>query len=412
MKLLKLGSVLFLSILCCVTFANETSLVQAEVQATEAPAGFDNLTNGMVDQTAFDEVKEIFEDTEAISDGIGPVYNALSCTECHQNPVTGGNSQIVEVRAGHWNGQVFTDHPGGSLIHSRAIDASVQERIMDGNEVRAFRAATSVLGLGFVEAIRDETLISIANAQPFQSGGLIRGQIVRVDVIEAPGVTRVGRFGWKNQQASLLSFSADAYINEMGITTPMAPIENDSNGSSIELFDHVPLDDPTAPDDEGIDDLEAFAAFMRASKAPPRDATLAATVAARAGATLFNQIGCAVCHVTTITTAPTGTSLNGGTFVVPEALGNKTIHPYSDFLLHDVGTGDGIVQGLALTRNRMRTPPLWGLRTKNRLMHDGLSMTFNEAILRHGGEAGFVVLNYRFLSNSQRDNLLTFLRSL
>ena len=412
MKLLKLGSVLFLSILCCVTFVRDASPVRAEVQASEAPAGFDNLTNGMVDQTAFDEVKEIFEETEGISDGIGPVYNALSCTECHQNPITGGNSQIVEVRSGHFNGQAFTDHPGGSLIHSRAIDAACQERILDGNEVRSFRAATSVLGLGFVEAIRDETLISIANAQPFQSGGLIRGQIVRVEVAEAPGVTRGGRFGWKNQQASLLSFSADAYVNEMGITTPLAPLENSTNGASIEPFDHVPEDDPTAPDDGDNGDLEAFTAFMRASKAPPRDTALAATPQARAGATLFNQIGCAVCHVTTITTAPVGTSLNGGTFVVPDALGNKIIHPYSDFLLHDVGTGDGIVQGLALTRNRLRTPPLWGLRTKNRLMHDGLSMTFNEAILRHGGEATFVVLNYRFLSNSQRDNLLTFLRSL
>jgi CxxC motif-containing protein (DUF1111 family) len=98
---------------------------------------------------------------------------------------------------------------------------------------------------------------------------------------------------------------------------------------------------------------------MRATKVPPRDAAIAATDDARAGAQPFNQIGCAICHVPTITTAPAGTSVNGGTFVVPPALGNKVIHPYSDFLLHNVGTGDGIVQnGGQSTANNLRTPPL------------------------------------------------------
>jgi CxxC motif-containing protein (DUF1111 family) len=146
--------------------------------------------------------------------------------------------------------------------------------------------------------------------------------------------------------------------------------------------------------------------------APPRDTTLAATPAAQSGANIFNQIGCAICHVATIQTAPTGTVVNGGMFTIPSELGDKLIHPYSDFLLHDIGVGDGIQQGVPSTRNKMRTAPLWGLRTKSRLMHDGLSLTFNDAILRHDGEAGIVILNYRFLSTTQRNNLLTFLRSL
>src|SRR5207302_6407914 len=114
-----------------------------------------------------------------------------------------------------------------------------------------------------------------------------------------------------------------------------------------------------------------FAAFLRSTKAPPRAATLAATAAAMAGATLFNQVGCTVCHVASITTAPAGTSINGGAFFVPEPLGNKIIHPFSDFLLHDIGTGDGIVQnGGQATANKLRTMPLWGVRTHARHMHD------------------------------------------
>ena len=105
--------------------------------------------------------------------------------------------------------------------------------------------------------------------------------------------------------------------------------------------------------------------------------------------------------------------MNGGTFTVPAALGSHVIHPYSDFLLHNVGTGDGVVQnGGPATANRMRTTPLWGLRTKSRLMHDLLSMTRNEAIVRHGGEADGVVNNYRRLTITQKNQLIMFLNSL
>jgi len=131
------------------------------------------------------------------------------------------------------------------------------------------------------------------------------------------------------------------------------------------------------------------------------------------GKALFNAIGCNVCHVRSITTAPAGTVINQGAFTVPAALGNKTIHPFSDFLLHDVGTGDGIVQnGGPSTRNKVRTAPLWGMRTRNRLMHDGETLTRNEAILRHFGEANPVINNYLSLSDTQKAQLITFLNSL
>jgi CxxC motif-containing protein (DUF1111 family) len=373
----------------------------------EAPTGFDNQTNGMVDQAIFDADRATFDEQEEIDEGLGPVYNARSCAECHGNPVSGGSSQVTEVRAGHFDGHSFTDHPGGSLIDDRAIDPLIQERVMNGNEVRTLRLSTNALGLGFVEAIDDNTLAELARIQVFLSGGRIRGQVIRVPIFEAQGALRVGRFGWKNQNASLVSFAADAYLNEMGITSPLQPTENTSNGDSVAAYDEV-----AEPEDDGAD-VEAFARFLRATKAPPRDAELALTPNAQVGAQLFAQTGCNICHVSTLRTAHAGAVINGGMFTVPLALGDKIIHPFSDFLLHDVGTGDGIVQnGGPLTRNKVRTAPLWGLRTRTRLMHDGVSLTVKDAILRHDGEARFVIDSYRALGNIQKNQLLTFLKSL
>jgi CxxC motif-containing protein (DUF1111 family) len=136
----------------------------------------------------------------------------------------------------------------------------------------------------------------------------------------------------------------------------------------------------------------------------------------QAGETVFTQIGCATCHVSSLTTAPEGTRINGGAFRVPRALANKIIHPYSDFLSHDIGSGDGIpvlpLPEYAETANLMRTAPLWALRTRNRLMHDGLSFTTEEAIRRHRGQADEVRLRFDALSAGQKLQLMRFLESL
>jgi CxxC motif-containing protein (DUF1111 family) len=336
------------------------------------------------------------------------VYNAQSCAECHQNPVTGAISQVTEFRAGHTDSSGnFVDAPGGSLINDRAINPAITERISSAETVRTFRTSLNTLGDGFVEAVDSNTLLAIANNQPSQSGGQIGGQFIQVPVLEANNAVRGGRFGWKNQHASLLSFAADAYLNEQGITNRLVRTENTSMGNSVAAYDTVA--DPEDTDN----DIDAFARFMRASKAPPRDAALAATSDAQVGAQLFSQVGCNICHVSSITTAPAGTVINQGAFTVPAALGSKVIHPYSDFLLHNVGTGDGVVQnGGQATANKMRTAPLWGVRTRARLMHDGESVLRNDAILRHGGEATGVINNYRSLSTTQKNQLITFLNSL
>ena len=406
MKLLKLSVLmLFAAMLAIPAAFSRTAASQA---LSEAPVGFDNQTNGMVDQATFDSALATFEERDDIAKGLGPVYNAQSCAECHQNPVTGGISQVTVLRAGHRDRQGnFVEAPGGSLIHDRAIHPALQETLSPMETIRTFRTSLNTLGDGFIEAIDDNTLIEIARNQAQMTHGAIAGQVIFVPVFEAPGARRVGRFGWKNQHASLLSFSADAYLNEMGITNRLLSVENTSMGRSVVAFDKVP--DPEDKDN----DIDVFARFMRATKAPPRDPMMAMAPDVRAGEQIFNQIGCAICHVPSITTAPAGTAINGGNFIIPAALGGKVFHPYSDFLLHDVGTGDGIVQnGDQSTANKLRTPPLWGVRTRNRLMHDGQSLTYEEAIRRHAGEAAGVMNRYQTLTPQQHDALIRFLRSL
>ncbi len=406
MKLLKFSVVILFAVTMIGALC--ASRIVTGQAVTEAPTGFDNQTNGMLDQVTFDAARATFEERDEIADGLGPVYNAQACAECHQSPVTGSSSQVTVLRAGHRDrAGNFVEAPGGSLVHDRAIDPSLQEVITPDEDIRTFRTSLSVLGDGYVEAIADETLLELARNQPRQSGGAIAGQIIRVPILEAPGITRVGRFGWKNQHASLLSFSADAYLNEIGITSRLLNTENTSWGRSVAAFDKV------ADIEDSDNDIDIFARFMRATKAPARDLALANTLDAQMGGQLFTQIGCAICHVPNIVTAPAGTSLAGGTFIVPPALGGKVIHPFSDFLLHDVGTGDGIVQnGGPETANKLRTPPLWGLRTRNRFMHDGLSLTLDDAIRRHRGEAGAGVNRYNTLTDRQRGQIVRFLRSL
>lgn len=399
--------------------------------ATEAPAGFQtptlinnpgsqSVSNGMLMPAGetFGGAQAVFEEEDGVDKGLGPIYNARSCAECHQNPVTGGSSQVTEFRAGHRSssgqfvnptivlGNGHTAVPNRSLVNDRSVCTNAQERVPAGETIRALRLSVSTLGDGFVEAIDDQTLLNIARQQKSLTGGVIAGEAIEVPVLESPGQTRIGRFGWKDQQASLLSFASDAYLNEQGITNRLNPTDSTAVCKTTS-------DPEDVPDSSGFADIDHQANFIRGTMVPPVNATLQASTDGVAGQKIFNQIGCAFCHVSSITTAPAGTVLNGGTFVVPDALGNKIIHPYGDYLLHDVGTGDGIVQnGPADTANKLRTVPLWGLRMRTRLMHDGLSATPDNAILRHGGEARAIVRKYQGLSSKQRSQLLTFLSSL
>jgi CxxC motif-containing protein (DUF1111 family) len=411
----------------------------------DAPSGFDNKSNGMVDDATHQADQMVFEEVEQLSDGLGPLYNAQSCRECHQSPVSGAASQVTELRVGHQgpdgrfhNPEIPIAHgveviTGRSLVNDRAIcpnaafpDKEIQEHVPETETIRTLRLSLSILGDGFVEAIADQTLVDLSKQQCKSSHGKICGQVLYVPIVEAPGQMAVGRFGWKDQHASLLSFAGDAYLNEMGITNRLQPNEVSNLCNAVQE-----PNDKTGSD--GLSDIDHFARFMRATKAPARDVQVAGTAAARKGLTLFDKIGCATCHVETLTTAPAGTKINGGTFMIPAALGATTLHPYSDFLMHDVGTGDGILQAtrehyghevfqlmsaylskqdFESSRNKIRTAPLWGVRLRPRLMHDGTSLTLLEAITRHHGEATHVTQQFEKLKRPDQEAIIEFLKSL
>src|SRR5215475_7103191 len=411
-----------------------------EALTTDMDAKTDDLFNGLGDRgtpiqectaepqppTArgngrYEDNKFIFSERETVADGLGPTYNDVGCVECHQSVDVGGFSQAMEFRAGHITNGQFVDAPGGQLIHARGTDSDIVEHISTAETVKAFRVTTSTLGDGFVECIANSTLQNNVAAQPAAQ----RGTLTSVPVVEANNALRVGRFGWKAQQASLLSFAGDAYLNEMGITSKFDGFGGRSSSAAdagthenpastadgvIDVTFPSPFDPVVDPEDDGGDVL-AFADFMAATRAPGRQNPIPA--AATRGDPLFNQVGCAVCHTRTLTTAPAGTVINGGAFTVPAALGNKNIHPFSDFALHDVGTGDGIVQNAGQsTANQMRTAPLWGIRARNRFMHDGLTVTISESIQRHAGQATAARNAFNNLSAGQRSDLIFFVLSL
>jgi CxxC motif-containing protein (DUF1111 family) len=369
----------------------------------------------------FEDNKAIFSERETIEDGLGPTYNDVGCVECHQSVDVGAFSQAMEFRAGHITNGAFVDAPGGQLIHARATDSDIVEHISTAETVKTFRVTTSTLGDGFVEAVANQTLQDNVNAQPLAQ----RGTLTQVPVTEANNTLRFGRFGWKAQQASLLSFAGDAYLNEMGITNkfdgfggrsssaadagtnenPASTAEGVINVTFPSAFD--PVQDP---EDDG-DDVLAFADFMAATRAPGRQNPIPA--AATRGDSLFNSVGCNVCHTRTLVTAAPGTLINGGAFTVPTALGNKIIHPFSDFALHNIGTGDGIVQNAGQgSANMLRTAPLWGIRARYRLMHEGLNVTIFDSIQLHAGQATTARNNFNALTAAQRNDLIAFVLSL
>src|SRR5262249_16833807 len=208
---------------------------------------------------------------------LGPTYNARGCVDCHATVNVGGTSQITELRVGHndangnfVNPTISLDNSNGantipnrSLINDRAICEAVVEKVPGSENVIALPATTNTLGDGFVEAIDSNVLANLSVQQFIQTGGRISGQFIQVPVAEAGGLVRGGRFGWKNQQASLLSFAADAYLNEQGVTSRFATPD------VTPVCDTVA--DPEDPfDAAGLEDIDHFARFMRATLVIPR----------------------------------------------------------------------------------------------------------------------------------------------
>jgi len=390
---------------------------------------------------------------------VGPIFNSKSCGACHFQPALGGSGTFINevrirrntaggplhifgsdnvLRLGPQTQGALTFFPTGvhatpigcQITHPNCVRSTCQTeeatrttfatnlRICDptsanfasGANCTAERQSTPLFGFGFVEAVADATFDAIAAAQP----AAIRGTVKRT--VEF-GRTRVARFGWKDDVATLRFFAGDAYLNEMGITNPDNPNERSNCALNRTQFGVV-LDAADDPEDEieddGRADTDRFADFMRALDVPP---TLDQNSSAQAGHTLFNNIGCGGCHVETIRTAD-----NPSQFVPPTTggvaidlvlleifLDNEDFHPFSDFLLHDMGAlGDGITSGAAGPR-QMRTAPLWGIRGKSKLLHDGRATTIPEAVNFHDGQAAAARTAFNALTAAQQQQIVDFL---
>jgi CxxC motif-containing protein (DUF1111 family) len=364
-------------------------------------AGFGAPLPGLTPEqlAAFNTGRAAFRERETVASGLGPIFNDVSCVACHNGQAAGGASRIFVTRFGHTENGVFDplESLGGSLLQRRAIAQPALEIVPPEANTVARRQTTALFGLGLIEAIPDDAIIALA-ARPEVDGVHGRPSLV-TDV--ASGEQRVGRFGWKAQQATLLAFSGDAYLNEMGITNRLFPDENAPNGKADVLaqFDTVSdIEDEVDPI-TGRGDIDALADFQRLLAPPPMRPLGTATLAGRE---LFHTIGCAQCHVPELTTGPSDIA----------ALSGKKVRLFSDLLLHNMGAlGDGIAQGDAGPRE-FRTPPLWGIRGSAPYLHDGRAPNLDRAIRAHDGEGSVARDRYQALTLTQRAQLLAFVNSL
>jgi CxxC motif-containing protein (DUF1111 family) len=341
-----------------------------------------------------------FIEVEDAGEGLGPAFNGLGCAQCHATPAIGGISPVSEMRVGRVDEQgEFHVLGGETLYHLFSLpNQECQPAIPKEANVIARRVPIPLFGAGLVEAIPDQTLVALEDPEDVDGDG-ISGRAAWIQDVET-GQMRVGRFGWKSQHASLLVFGADAYRNEMGITNDLFlnEVAAGIDPEALRLCDLTSDPEDRRDPLTGLRGIDAFEAFMQFLAPIEREASTAEAVR---GETVFSQIGCASCHVPFLMTGPGANPV----------FDRRLVPLYSDLLLHDVGTGDGIVQSSALA-NEIRTPALWGLRFRRPLLHDGGAATLQEAISRHGNEAEGVIDRYRALPLDDRTALLAFLDSL
>lgn len=352
----------------------------------------------------FEKGSDEFNHVLQVAEGLGPGFNDTSCGQCHAQPRPGGFATTTVIRFGKAASGLDPFDPlaslGGSLLQERAIDPMCLETVPPEADVTALRTTPHVFGAGLVEAISDADLLANANTPPHAS---VAGIAHMVSPLEG-GPMKVGRFGWKAQVATILTFSADASLNEMGLTNRFITTENAPNGdlALLALCDTV-SDPEDGPDIEGFDRIDRQTDFQRLLAPPPQMPRSGMT-----GEALFNQVNCNACHVAEFTS---------GT-VAEAALSGVTFRPYSDFLLHDV-VGDGIVQG-AGTETKIRTPALWGLsaRAGAVMLHDGRITgstaldNIHATVLAHDGEAAFSRADYQALTPTEQTQIGEFLLSL
>jgi CxxC motif-containing protein (DUF1111 family) len=407
-------------------------------------------------QEYFQAGQEAFVELSVLGNGLGPRFNLDSCGGCHIQPTLGGSSPpvnpqvaiatafgaqntvppfvlgdgpIVEARL-RYDGSGARD--GG--VHALFVISGRQDGTGDARGCRiqqidfaaqhaagnvALRIPTPLFGTGLIEQIADRAIVAALDATASQRAALgIGGRLHRLGTGGVPHRNgndgTIGRFGWKAQNKSLMIFAGEAYNVEQGVTNEMFPTERDETPECL----LVPSPNDATNTDaatplEAFSDLELFAFFMR-FLAPPAPSTTAPGGAASIarGRAAFTAVGCALCHTPTMRTA----------WSTVAALNDQPVNLFSDLALHRMGgrLADDIVQGSA-EGDEFRTAPLWGLGQRIFFMHDGRTRDLREAIELHAGgpargwkpsEATVVIDRFRALPETDKQDLLNFLRSL
>jgi len=354
--------------------------------------------------------RQVFVTPISLGEGRGPIFNDDSCIGCHFGPAAGGGSSIFVTRFGKaaTGGLPFDplDNLGGSLLQANSINSPTCDELIPAQaDVTAMRVTPPLFGFGLIDSILDGDILVNEAFPPAGVSG--RAHMVQAleDSIGAP--LRVGRFGFKAGVATVLSFSADASMNEMGLTNRLLPVENAPNGNQAQLAMCDTVADPEdVTDAGGMFKIDRMTDFQRLLAPPPQTPR-----SGMSGAAIFDAIGCNKCHLSTpFTTPPTA----------EPGLANISFRPYSDFLVHDMGANaDQIVDGTA-GETEMRTTPLWGLRSRAALglWHDmrasggSAEQNIASAILLHDSE-GLAARNaFNALPVAQKNQLTGFLMSL
>ena len=345
---------------------------------------------------------EDFLEVEDAEEGLGPAYNNTSCAGCHNVPAIGGIAPMTTTRAGirEPDGTYRDIEPGrGSLFQIFSIPTHACQAVIPPEaNVIAKRVPIPLFGAGLIEAISDAALEALADPDDLDRDG-VSGRAPRVlDLVT--GEPRVGRFGWKSQRATLLDFGGDAYRNEMGITNDLFPEELTFRlpARRLALCDETPDPEDVVEPSTGRRGIDNFESFMRLLAPPPRGPI---TPQVTVGRQVFDAVGCAACHVPLLATGPGANPL----------FDRRPVPLFSDLLLHDVGTGDGIGQAGAGPAE-IRTPPLWGLRFRRPLLHDGSAATAVDAVRRHAHEAAPAREGFERLAPADHAALVAFLDSL
>jgi CxxC motif-containing protein (DUF1111 family) len=393
----------------------------------------------------FENARAVFAEEEDVDEGVGPIFNDVGCGNCHNAGALGGASAAIERRFGRFKNGRFDplENKGGSLRQLQTLGSYVnangtqcyvdlEVEPAEANVRNVGRLSTALFGLGLVDAMPDSFFTDLASRQPKATRGI--ANVVRVllpdpsDPDQSIGSHRVGRFGWKSLVPSLVQFAASAYFNEMGITTQHCfdgqsvetfAVESAPNGVRVEpeecedniLGTDEPVGECAASQTEIQEDVAAFALFMTFLAPAARDRDNSDLEAdddnAPQGRRLFDQVGCGDCHIRQAFKTPRYPT-NG----VP---GGFKFFPFSDFLVHDMGDlGDriGVAGDNNATTRRMRTAPLWGIRHRPLLLHDGRTDDIAEAVAFHDGQGKAAAKAFRKLSSSKRRALVNFVKSL